>query len=315
MAFQAFQTIVISELRARMGDCYRFTVHKIPKNNGRVLNGLCILQEGENTTPTIYLESFFHRYRQGESLENLINEIIQTYGQHRTLVQQEFSHLLDLDYLKDKIIYRLIHTQSNPELLKDRPSLPCHDLSIVFYLFLDQNDHCSMTSPVTNYQMDHWKLTPEELYRIASINTPHLFPPCLHAMDQVIGHLIRSTEGSSSTDSQSTEFPDLPDTPSLYILTNDTGTYGASVLLYPNILRNFAQLLGRDLVILPSSIHEVLLLPYEDGQDLSDMCSMVTFINQTEVPLEDQLSNHVYLYSRETDSVQMIQGSVPSILS
>ena len=77
-------------------------------------------------------------------------------------------------------------------------------------------------------------------------------------------------------------------------------------MLYQNVLKNFAESLGNDLIIIPSSIHEVLLTPNEAGISHDYLNSMVTNINGSEVPTEDQLSNHIYLYTRADDRIHII---------
>jgi hypothetical protein len=46
-------------------------------------------------------------------------------------------------------------------------------------------------------------------------------------------------------------------------MTNDRASHGAAAVLYENVLKQFADGIDRDLFILPSSIHELLLVPYE----------------------------------------------------
>ena len=70
-----------------------------------------------------------------------------------------------------------------------------------------------------------------------------------------------------------------------------------------------------DLVILPSSIHEVLLIPYEPNISFQELTNMVSHINRAEVPIEDRLSDQVYLYSRNLDSVVIAGTSTDSLLS
>ena len=86
-------------------------------------------------------------------------------------------------------------------------------------------------------------------------------------------------------------------------------------MLYPNILKNFAEQLDRDLVILPSSIHEVLLLPYDESILFRELSDMVSNINQNEVAVEDRLSNHVYFYSRTADEIILAHDSASAYVS
>ena len=69
----------------------------------------------------------------------------------------------------------------------------------------------------------------------------------------------------------------------------------------------------KDLIILPSSIHEVLLLPDDGDISYAEMSRLVTHINRSEVPKEDRLSNQVYLYSRNTGDITMASAGPASV--
>ena len=92
----------------------------------------------------------------------------------------------------------------------------------------------------------------------------------------------------------------------MYILSNTCGINGATVVLYEDILKDFAGKIQEDVIILPSSIHEVLLVPNSKVHDIEEMKAMVEHINRTEVSKTDVLSDNVYLYSREKNLMTMI---------
>ena len=94
--------------------------------------------------------------------------------------------------------------------------------------------------------------------------------------------------------------------PTLYVLTNPAGVNGAACMAYPQVIKNFADRMGRDILILPSSIHEVLLVTDADHYDHEDMSQMVNDINLTEVPPEDRLSNQIYRYRRKDDQITIV---------
>ncbi|MEI3283110.1 MAG: DUF5688 family protein [Enterocloster sp.] len=106
--------------------------------------------------------------------------------------------------------------------------------------------------------------------------------------------------------------PSLPDTP-FYVLTNKNGINGAACILYKDTIKNFAEGMDRNILILPSSIHEVLLLPDDELVSYNDLAHLVTFINQTEVPAQDRLSNQVYRYSRSEDDFSIVSLSPSSV--
>lgn len=315
MVYEEFQAAVTSALKKELGQDYQMAIQKVPKNNGAILDGLCINKKGETIAPTIYLNTYYEQYEDGWSIEELTKEILSVYQSHSKPFPVDFSLLNDFSNLKNKVVYKLIHTQANQELLKSIPSIPYLDLSIVFYLFLDKNETGQMTALIHNRHLAMWNTTLEELSELASKNTPALFPADLKTMIQIIQDIICQKEGKENSDHIIEEFFLAQCPAPLYVLTNTAGINGACAILYPDILKNFSATLNQDLVIIPSSIHEVLLVPYDSTISLDDLSNMVNQVNHTEVPMEDRLSNHVYFYSRQTDQVLILQDSVSPYLS
>lgn len=315
MVYEEFQAAVTSALKKELGQDYQMAIQKVPKNNGAILDGLCINKKGETIAPTIYLNSYYEQYKEGWSVEELTKEILAIYQSHSRPLSVDFSQLNDFPTLKNNVVYKLIHTHANQELLKSIPSIPYLDLSIVFYLFLEKNETGQMTALIHNRHLTMWNTTLEELSELAFKNTPLLFPADLKTMMQIIQDIICQKGERESTAPVIEElFGSQPPAP-LYVLTNTAGINGACTILYPGILKNFSATLNQDLVIIPSSIHEVLLVPYDSTVSLDDLSNMVNQVNHAEVPMEERLSNHVYFYSRQTDQVLILQDSVSPHLS
>ena len=86
-------------------------------------------------------------------------------------------------------------------------------------------------------------------------------------------------------------------------------------MLYPHVLKDFAESLGEDLIVLPSSIHEVLLTPCNVSLPLDELNGMVQAINQSDVPAEDRLSDHIYYFSRIQGCLYLPPNSTTSFYS
>lgn len=315
MVYEMFQAKVADSLRSQLGGDYQLVLQKVPKNNGTILNGLSIMRKGAGVSPTIYLESYYERFQEGTSFNFIIQEILQIYQEHTAVTHLDFSILNDFSLLRDKVMYKLIHTASNRELLQDIPSIPYLDLSIVFYLFLEKNEYGQMTALIHNDHLESWNTCLEELYRLASANTPEFLPADLKPMSDVMKSIAQEQLGTDYREDFIDELMSSPDASPLYVLTNSSGICGACALLYPDQLKNFADMLESDLVILPSSIHEVLLVPYDDHISFDELAHMVSHINRAEVPVEDRLSDQVYLFSRALDQVIFAGSPVCSVLS
>lgn len=306
MLYEEFVTTVQSKLKMRLGTSYHVTIQKVPKNNGTMLDGLCITKPGQKVSPTIYLNSFYERWKSGTAMTCILEELINIYSEESSIPQLDSGLLHDFKNLRDKVAFKLVHTASNREMLKDLPSIPFLDLSLIFYLYLNENEYGHMTATIHNSHMKSWGVTPNELYRLAMKNTPRLLPAELKSMEEVIRELCAIQMDDDFIRQLIREQAQVEEPTPLYVLSNTCGVNGACAMLYESALKNFADLLEQDLLILPSSIHEVLLLPYAEDICMEDLFQMVRHVNQTEVPVEDRLSDEVYRYKRAEDCITAI---------
>ncbi len=315
MVYETFQKNITAKLQDRLGEGYKLIIQKVPKNNGLILDGLSISPRNQAVAPTIYLNHYYERFLEGVSLDSLAEEIADIYRENSPVIHVDFSMLGDFSKLRSRVVCRLIHTDSNQNLLADIPSVPYLDLSIVFYLYLEQNEFGQMTALIHQRHMNMWNTTPDELYSLACANTPRLLPSSLKTMTQVIKDIVKEHFGKQYREELLDGIlPKHEDSP-MYVLSNSTGINGAAAVTYPDVLKNIADTLKKDLVILPSSIHEVLLIPYDNHVDFDELTEMVTSINREQVPLEDRLSNHVYFYSRTSNRLSIAPGRASTYTS
>ncbi len=314
MVYKAFQEVILSELKERLTDGFRVVTHRVPKNNGIILDGVCILPQEESVAPMIYLNQYYERFQNGASLESLADEILRICLT-APCSGIDFPDPDEFEKQKDKVICRIVNSAANAALLRDVPSVPFLDLSVIFCLYLGGSPKGQMTALIHQSHMDAWNVSVDELYALAVKNTPRLLPADLRSMAEVIESMAGcGAEGFPDADVLR-ELSDCSQSPPLYVLTDCTGMRGAASMLYPGQLKRFAQELDADLIILPSSIHEVLLLPYHNEVRISELEDLVRYVNLHDVPEEDILSDHVYFYSRSSDKTIIAQDPASALAS
>lgn len=314
MVYETFLEHVRQHLQEHLGNGCTITIHKIPRNNGKLMDGLSILMPGTQMAPTVYLNPYFEQYREGMSMDAVIQDILELFYNNPAPTCITPKQMTQFDLLEEKIMFKLIHCDSNQELLKDIPYIPYLDLAIVFYLFLERNATGQMTALIHNEHMASWNVKEKDLLALALENTPKVFPAEIKSMTDVMKEMVRKNfEEEYDEEYDEEEIDELFDGSNvrmpLYVLTNQVGLNGAGCIIYRDVLKNFADSLEKDLVILPSSIHEVLITPNEPGVSFEELSNLVTCINENEVAEEDQLSNQVYLYSRATDRLRLASWS------
>ena len=272
------------------------------KNNGKVKKGLLIEAPGVNISPTIYLEEFYHRYLDGELVDELVQDILNFYRIVKCDRSMDTNDIEHYDKIQDKIVFKLVHTEKNRELLGGVPHIEVLDLSIVFYVLLDVNSQGTATMTVNNEHLQYWDVTADELLALARKNVARLLPAELFTMQQAVDVILCTVPGKRENllNESVTEADDF-----MYVLSNPIRSFGAACIIYPDVLDMAGQVLGEDYYVLPSSVHEVVLVPASKGMKPEDMNAMVTEINQTQVAEEEILSNHAYLYQREARRLVM----------
>lgn len=306
MDYRNFLETVKQALREELGDGYQVRVRPIPKNNGITLDGLSIQAPGDLLAPTVYMNPYYQQYRQGMPLPDVIGDILGLFRNNPPPAYINGERLSDYEEMKDRVMLRLIHAPSNRELLSDVPHIPFLDLAIVFYLFLEKNASGQMTALIHNEYKDRWQVDEKRLLELALVNTPAAYPPELKSMEDIMRDLIRQNASGGEKELPE-ELSGAEDTfSSLYVLSNQSGIYGSCCILYEGVLQELADRLGHDLIIIPSSIHEVLLTPDTEGLHYSYLNELVVTINRQEVPREDHLSDHIYRYARASGQIQSI---------
>lgn len=257
-------------------------IEEVYKNNGVKCTGLAICIKDENISPNIYLEYFYSLYKQGSSIEEILELIRDEYNEARIrMLNDEYIEMTKED-LADNVFIKLVNYERNEAVLRECPHMRFLDLAITFRYLVKQDEEGIASALINNIEMDRWDISLEELYQYAYDNTRRLFSPMIKPISQVLNEL---TDGL-----------DIPDDNNLYVLSNEHGINGATCIIYQDLLHQLAVDRGTNIYILPSSIHEVLLLPEGDNTDSCQLVEMVKEINEFVVRDIDFLSDTVYIY-------------------
>ena len=196
--------------------------------------------------------------------------------------------------VEERIYHKVVNYEKNRKLLDDVPYFRWHDLAVIFYYAMEEAAFGRASILIHNNHLDMWGQPAEAVYRTACRNMkqhmPDLVLPMCRLLEDTMG--IRMEESESS----------MP----LYVLTNRERIFGASAMLYSDKVRKLAEELNTDLLILPSSVHEVLLLPDDKAQNYDFYRQMVSEVNRTQVDPEEVLSFNLYRYDREKAEIEAI---------
>lgn len=208
-------------------------------------------------------------------------------------------HILDYEFCSDRIFCKLVNTDMNQELLKDYSNLPFLDLSILFYLMIGEEE-ISEPILVSENLRKIWGVTANELYQQALENGPEKMPAVFTEMDQKFAFLMMLRPEALSEMLKSMPKVGRMKKNTLYCLTNRENMYGAAVIQYPGVLKECAGKCKTDMILFPSSVHEVLLMPVDENNRVAELTQMVRNINKEMVREDEVLSDHIYHYDYQT---------------
>ncbi len=296
MEFTDFTELVRNEVEKRTGDGHSVQLVTVNKNNGVVLDGITVLSQDCNVSPTIYLNEFYGAYQNGTATIGMItDDVMDIYGRNKLSGNIDMNDFLNYEAIKHGIVYKLVNTEKNRALLEDIPHVPFHDLSIVFEYPVTQGNMDNASILIRNTHMEYWNIEVEELYKTAAINTPVLRKCDIKNMKDVLAEMTGMMDFGDSCSG----FP-------MYVLSNKSRSHGAACILYPNLLSDFSKASQSDLFIIPSSIHETLILTDADPADARQIKEMIREINETVLFPEEVLSDNLYIFEQCTDELRML---------
>ena len=285
--YNVFGNEVKQEVEKLLGSEVRVELRQITKNNGIILEGLCILEKGSYVSPTIYLEDFYREYKDGVSLKEIAGRIYDIYEKRCRNIPFSLEYFLDFEKIKENIFCKLVNREMNQELLRDVPSVSFLDLSVVFICAVKNEEFGNGSVLIREEHRKHWKVSKELLYEYARENTFRLRPFELKSMEELIEDLVEPEERNL--------LKEIP----MYVLSNRDRVFGAAGILYDRILSSAGARLEEDFYVLPSSVHEVILVPGHVAGSEKELHTMVHEVNHTQVEPEEVLSENVYHYDRK----------------
>ena len=264
-------------------------VQKINKNNGIVLYALTVLEDEINISATIYLEPYYEVY-EDTGMEYILDRLERVYEENKPEQSFDIGKILNYESIKENLRAKLINYELNREFLKEVPHRRFLDLAIVAYIALEMEEEIEGNATITvkNNLQQTWKVDTEELID--------------NALENIKGDIVVA-DMSEYVDMSL--FGDIENLFDIYVLTNRLKLHGAVAMLQKDRLKQFSEELEKEtLTILPSSIHECLIINAENElKNTKELREMVKEVNETVVSDQDILSNNVYIYNRTTNKI------------
>lgn len=299
MVSEEFRDSIIDGILKRFPD-KEIRKHDVIKNNNVTVSGIAIHDRGVNVGPCIYLEKYYGDYiENGMDIQGIIEDIAACYDESRVKFSIDTDIIGDYPHACPGIRGRLVNTDMNRDILEEIPHREFLDLSLVYYMKMPiGSSHGSIR--ISNVILRLWNVTEEELYSRVRENMKERDVSLVQRMSDIFKELNPVFPGEE-TDGMAEAERNLPD---MYVVSNIEKCNGAVEILNENVIEKAVNMIREDFYVIPSSIHETILVPEHLCGSPEELQEMVRTINDTQVAEEERLSYHVYKYSRESRQLQ-----------
>ncbi|MBO7374233.1 MAG: hypothetical protein J6Z07_06445 [Lachnospiraceae bacterium] len=296
MEYSLFKEYVLEGIRERLGEDLDYEYRSVVKNNGIVLDGLLIRDKKCSISPTVYVNDYYDSYVAGDELDQILDRIEDVYKENTITDEFDAERFCHFENIKDNVVYKIVNYEKNAELFKDIPHKKFLDLAIVYYINIKDDTFENASILINNNQLKVWGVDEIMIDELAKKNTPLIHKAEIKTMADTLIELM------SSPDEETIDFLQSENSP-MYVVSNEDKVFGAAVLLYDGLIREFSKRVDSSVWIIPSSVHELILVPSVYVTDSSILDDMICEINATEVPGTDILSNHAYYYDKKKDEI------------
>lgn len=264
------------------------------KNNGVLFHGISLYRMNDLAMPLLFAEDYFELYEKGMDVGNILRLMASEYVSARNEIRRRDNIDLSYDHIKARLFLCVINAEKNHASLEKIPHRQLEDLAVT-YRYLACNDRGPFASmQIDNRLLNHWNIDQGELHEQAVQSMGNLFKTDFCSLNQKILGITGTSLEETLADGN------------LFVLSNQHDYYGAAYISCPNVLQEISEKIGGDFLIFPSSLHELIVVKETAGIDIGILIETVKDINRTEVPEIEFLSDNIYRYDSQKQTLSMM---------
>jgi len=323
MNYQEFKDYIVEHVKDYLSEKYQkanVEITEIHKNNNFKLDALTIFLPEENICPNIYMNDFYEHYKAGKNIEEILEKIAELRDIHDGQEILSTDDLLNFEKIKDNIIFRVVGAKENESRLSDMPHRLENDMAIIYQIMLKKPEDGITTVQIENHVMNQWNVDEKKLYELALENTQRELPATFLHINEMIKEIMRNNFMEINLNTMSDDddmepfletlfqeaMEEMPEERiPIFVLSNDIKMNGAAAFFYPDMREQIARQMNGNYFVLPSSIHEMIIVPDNGDADYQELKNIVNEINQTQVAPHEVLTGEVYSYDRESKQLML----------
>lgn len=274
----------------------------VTKNNSTEEMGVAVKMADTPMEMCVYMTEDIPRVEQGYlSMDACAEGVAKAVRENREKTDHKsLLPPMDWNYWKERIIFSVVNREKNEEMLKEIPHIPFLDLAVVFRLVIEPG---YATAVITNTVVNHFEICLVDLIRAAESQYTEKENFGFQPMDEILadaGVLKEDPKLKKNLKKEGNR---------MWILSNHEKEFGAGLIADRAAMKRVGEILGDDFYILPSSIHELIIMKAScPGISKIHLAAVVRHVNRTNVSQNEWLSDHIYRYSRKQKEVFLVEA-------
>ncbi len=258
---------------------------EVKKLQGESYTALMVSNEGQDVKLSLNMNRYYDMMQNDVMYDEILDLAAEEISKNLELPPEvDVAGLTSFEQSKDKLVIEVVNTERNADMLEKIPHTNVEDLSLVYRVEIGKVGTGIATCLVTNEQLQLWGVSLETLHQQALANSAAVRPPKIKSLNEIMEEMTGVNPESVGMGSP------------MYVVTNEQTAQGAAVLFYPEAMKQCADAGGGDYFVLPSSVHEQLLLPDTGTMTAAELATMVKSVNQDVLEAKEFLSDHAYHY-------------------
>ena len=289
-----YREMIMDGIKERHPNC-GVTVECVKGNNGTSYEGFLVKLFDVQCFPVIPCDELECALQDEEcDLAEVLDKVDEVLENR---VDLDASFFMDYEKVRDKIYIRVINKEQNKELLERAPHLEYLDLAVTFRIGPIHTGKNEGSTLITYPMFQAWRITEDELFEVADENSFKVMPEIV-SMAKLMRQMMMDEEVELE---QALDV--LANSKEYMHVCGYRSLAGAACILNKELMQSFSVEVEADILILPSSIYELILLPMKGSYSLERFVQIVDEVNRNVVPANEILSGHIYKYDRSKDEI------------
>ncbi|MDD7267586.1 MAG: DUF5688 family protein [Lachnospiraceae bacterium] len=282
-------------------------LRKVIKNNQTEQVGLDFPNKTGCVTPIIYLEDFYSEYRVGRTMPEIVAEIMTLYHKQDRQLEVRLQYAMKWSFARQRVLCKLINAKKNQELLRHVPHERWLDLALVYFYPVRRTNESCANITINHKILERWEVSSQDLFEQAWKNMEEQIRTVVLPMTALMMNRLEHILCLQEKGVQPLLLLEPTEGENMYVITNQFQMFGAVGILNDSVLERLANHFEEDLIVLPSSIHECIIVPYHE-KDVEHLKRLVLEMNRSNVAAPDVLSDSIYIYRKALHKIECISS-------